>query len=48
MIMSYRKVVIIIKFSGEYYGLRGHNHVNPKRACKVTHSTEDTKQGVKS
>ena len=25
--MSYGKVVIILRFSGEYYGIRGHNHV---------------------
>ena len=46
--MSYRKVVIILGFSGEYYGIRGHNHVKPKRAYKVAHSTEATKQGVKA
>ena len=46
--MSYRKVVIILRFSGEYYDHRGHNHVKPKRAYKVAHSTEGTKQEVKS
>ena len=46
--MSYRKEAIILGFSGECYGIKGHYHAKPKRAYKVAHSIEDTKQGVKA
>ncbi len=35
--MSYRKIVIILRFPGEYYGIRGHNHVKPKKTYKIAH-----------
>ena len=44
--MSYGKVVIILRFSGEYFGIRGHYHVKPTRTYKVAHSAQDTKQKV--
>ena len=37
--MSYRKVAIILEFSGEYYGIKGHYHVKPTGTHKVAHST---------
>lgn len=45
--MSYIKVAIILEFSGEYYGIKGHYLVKPKRTNKVAHSTHNIKQRVK-